>query len=563
MDEQQPTTHNQAELPPPQSELVLYIDLPPLLDEHVHQPAVAIDEQQPPLDEHVQPPPVDEQQPTTHNQAELPPPQSELVLYIDLPPLLDEHVHQPAVAIDEQQPPLDEHVQPPPVDEQQPTTHNQAELQPPQSELVLYIDLPPSQPEQQLVNEHNIVTMHGEQRDGLAQPGPIPVCEQVNMFSRYNYRRDNLDPLGVGAHKAVLGEPTTIDLMLKDDKDESSISCELHFCFDVIKCTVKRTDACQYKISYMSKKRGVHSLHIKVDGRHYKKSPYKIVVSPSVKTRGKPVKVIEGLMQPTGVALSKQGHVIVVEESNKCVTIYDPSRKKLHNRLSFGPPMRKDEIGLVKPCGVAVINDRILVSDCERHCISEFTFSGNHVQSIGHKGSGEREFNEPMGIGVHPETHEIYVADFGNCRIQVLDCDLNFCTQFGSFGSRDGQFNKPWGVAFDSYGDVYIADGGNDCIQVFTKTGDFKTKFGRGGHHQKQLSWPSSLAIDRMNHLVYVTEDDNNRISVFTLTGEYVTSFGEWGTKEGEFKLPHGIAIDEDGLDIFVADHHNNRLQIF
>ena len=380
------------------------------------------------------------------------------------------------------------------------------------------------------------------------------------MFSRHCCRPG---PIGVGLREAVLYDPTTIHLLLDENGDEKCVSCGLDFCSQPTKCTVVQTVPHQYKITYTPMNRGVHWLHIKVDGQAYLGSPFRIVVRPSIETRGKPVKVIKGLMKPTGVALSKEGHVVVVEESNKCVTIYDPSGDDFKRRLSFGSSIKRHETGLGKPCGVAVLGENILVVDCERHSMSVFTFNGNYVRSIGQKGSRELEFNEPMGIGVHPETQEIYVADFSNCRIQVLNPDLTFSRRFGSEGNGDGEFYKPWGVAFDSTGLLYVADGGNHRIQVFSTDGTFLRKFGGRGCNRKQLSWPSSLAIDRKNQLLYVTEDDNNRISVFSLTGDYVTSFGKKGKIEGEFVLPHGIAVDEDGLNIFVADHHNDRLQIF
>ena len=42
-----------------------------------------------------------------------------------------------------------------------------------------------------------------------------------------------------------------------------------------------------------------------------------------------------------------------------------------------------------------------------------------------------------------------------------------FLTKWGSFGSGDGQFNEPDGVAIDASGNVYVADTGNNRIQKF------------------------------------------------------------------------------------------------
>jgi DNA-binding beta-propeller fold protein YncE len=41
----------------------------------------------------------------------------------------------------------------------------------------------------------------------------------------------------------------------------------------------------------------------------------------------------------------------------------------------------------------------------------------------------------------------IYVSDVGNNRIQKFDSHGNYLSQFGSYGSGNGQFFAPYGVA--------------------------------------------------------------------------------------------------------------------
>ncbi|MDQ3718626.1 MAG: 6-bladed beta-propeller, partial [Thermoproteota archaeon] len=61
----------------------------------------------------------------------------------------------------------------------------------------------------------------------------------------------------------------------------------------------------------------------------------------------------------------------------------------------------------------------------------------------------------------------IFIADRANDRIQVFDNNGNFITKWGSIGSGDGQFNSPVGVAVGADGRVYVTDVGNARIQVF------------------------------------------------------------------------------------------------
>jgi DNA-binding beta-propeller fold protein YncE len=60
------------------------------------------------------------------------------------------------------------------------------------------------------------------------------------------------------------------------------------------------------------------------------------------------------------------------------------------------------------------------------------------------------------------------VADTGKHRIQKFDISGTGMTDvWGTYGTGDGQFDSPAGVAVDSEGKVYVADKGNHRIQEF------------------------------------------------------------------------------------------------
>ena len=124
-----------------------------------------------------------------------------------------------------------------------------------------------------------------------------------------------------------------------------------------------------------------------------------------------------------------------------------------------------------------------------------FTSDGLPVKAfalkVGTFGYGNLEFNQPIDIGIHPVSKEVYVADYNNDRIQVLDCELNFSRMFQP--SDKVHFKQPWAVALDSKGQVYVADAGNHCIIVFEEDGTYVKKFGHEGKEEGKLSWPSSF----------------------------------------------------------------------
>src|SRR5436309_2955805 len=89
-----------------------------------------------------------------------------------------------------------------------------------------------------------------------------------------------------------------------------------------------------------------------------------------------------------------------------------------------------------------------------------------------------------------------------------------YLTQWGSFGSGDGQFNTPVGVATDAAGNVYVADFYNPRIQKFTSTGTYLTQWGSFGSGNGQFGAPVGVATDAAGN-VFVADTENNRIQKF------------------------------------------------
>ena len=240
-----------------------------------------------------------------------------------------------------------------------------------------------------------------------------------------------------------------------------------------------------------------------------------------------------------GVAIGKDGEIIVTDRDNYCVSVFSSGGKKLR---SFGPPDIKE--GYL--CGVAVDGDRnILVVDGDSCRVLKFTMKGKFVTETC------LNYDFPFGIVYSPETGKVYVGHRGG-RVQVLTSDLNGLGDFGEAGSSEGQLSIPRHIACDSAGNVYVADCYNHRIQVFTAEGQFLRTFGRHGVGRGELDRPSGVAVDA-NGKVYVTELKNNRVSVFTCKGEFVTSFGE----NAELTEPSGVAVDSTGV-VYVCDGKRN-----
>src|SRR5207249_331416 len=137
-----------------------------------------------------------------------------------------------------------------------------------------------------------------------------------------------------------------------------------------------------------------------------------------------------------------------------------------------------------------------------------------------------------------------------------------YLTQWGSPGSGNGEFNRPYRVAVDAAGDVYVVDwereslGSNSRIQKFTGTGTYLTQWGSFGSGDGQFYRPEGVATDVAGY-VYVVHRCHRRVQEFTDTGTYLTQWGSNGSGDGQFFNPSGVAVDAAG-HVYVADTNNH-----
>lgn len=173
---------------------------------------------------------------------------------------------------------------------------------------------------------------------------------------------------------------------------------------------------------------------------------------------------------------------------------------------------------------------------------------------------GSTLFDRPVAVAVNDQGM-IYVADYANNRIVVLDPVGRYVAEWGGQGSADGQFNYPSGIAFDSHGNVYVVDRGNHRIQKFDANGSYLAQWGTRGNGDGQFLNPSGIAI-AYNDILYVADRDNRRIQRFDLKGNFLSEWGRYGNGDGQFYLPYGLAIDTQG-HVYVTDSELHRVQKF
>ena len=201
--------------------------------------------------------------------------------------------------------------------------------------------------------------------------------------------------------------------------------------------------------------------------------------------------------------------------------------------------------------GIAVgTNGDLYVVDSGNNRIQRFDKFGRFMHDWGGFGTGNGQFNSPTGIAIDVHSNfDVYVTDTGNDRVQRFDRNGVFLNAWGETGRDDGEFDQPKGIAVESDGDILVVDSNNFRIQKFTSEGDFIRKWGQRGFGDNQFELNiSGIAVDS-NDDNYVAQGgsqnfDNFCIQKFDPNGNFIKRWGKLGLDPSGFSgPPTGIAI--------------------
>eukprot|EP00058_Branchiostoma_floridae_P002397 XP_002587885.1 hypothetical protein BRAFLDRAFT_87272 [Branchiostoma floridae] len=314
---------------------------------------------------------------------------------------------------------------------------------------------------------------------------------------------------------------------------------------------------------------------------------------------------------PEAVTMVPQGQ-LVVTDMNNTISVFQPTDTTVpvlgHVRVQSLPSMPI----LVAPATISAAPAPIPAAPATRDI---HYHHGNQRQRehqpqkilFGGEGSGSGKFIDPVGVTVSDEG-EIFVADYGNRRIQVFTLQGTFVRQFPTVVSGRQKMD-PYDVAMDGEGNLWVVGGKGsaDFAMKYNKQGRVLRKFGL----QNAAGWMKGVAVDtRRNHILitqttgdmhnphgavlvfrpdgtlvgivrqqqgmkhpwYITVDGegnilvsdwvNSCVYVYNEDGQFLFQFGGEGSGEGQLNDPRGICTDRAG-NIIVADGLNRRVEMF
>lgn len=189
------------------------------------------------------------------------------------------------------------------------------------------------------------------------------------------------------------------------------------------------------------------------------------------------------------------------------------------------------------------INGRFVILDGEKNTVRLVSKENKSIAEIGGSGWGDDQFDKPAGVWARNGI-DIFIADYGNHRIQRFDRNLAFISSFSTRErtNPDERFGYPTDVAISRLGDLFICDSENLRILKVNGFSKIEKIFGGFDAGKGRLKKPGQIEIGPSDKL-YV--QDGSEVIVFDNFGNYIRTLGE-GMFAGQIQL----YADEVGLTV-------------
>ncbi len=283
------------------------------------------------------------------------------------------------------------------------------------------------------------------------------------------------------------------------------------------------------------------------------------------------------LGQPTGIGIDSKENIFVFHRAGrKWTTPFPDSLISANTILALDNKTGKilNSWGanlFILPHGLTVDkDDNVWVTDVALQQIFKFNSAGQLLMKVGvarEWGDDSLHFNLPTDVAV-ADDGSFYVSDgYGNSRVVKFSPSGTYLFQWGTHGSKVGEFDIPHGITLDHKSNVYVADRENNRIQVFDSAGIFLKEV----KNNESVSQLPSVTIDHSQNLFAIDYDftiapnileKGSTILKYNDADSIEFHLGATGKKERTTSWFHDISVDSQG-NIYVGDISRSKVLKF
>ena len=274
------------------------------------------------------------------------------------------------------------------------------------------------------------------------------------------------------------------------------------------------------------------------------------IVASSVSAQGVPQLPFQSVPDPltlpndihfgevAGVAVNSKGHIFVFSRGNSTGPAYMATAAQLLEFDAKGKFVREIGKNMYAWSYAHAVkidkDDNIWVVDKGSDMILKLNPQGRVVWVFGRKG-------EASHYQMPPDTAATLSGLLARAGVAVTP-PANNNPRNPVPQHRDGYFNQPTDVAWDSQGNSYFSDGYiNSRVAKANNRGEWVASWGSLGNGPGQFDTPHGIAVGPRDE-VFVADRGNRRIQVFDTSGKFIRQFTIDVPVPADFKSPIGAA---------------------
>ncbi|KAF5283822.1 hypothetical protein FQA39_LY04642 [Lamprigera yunnana] len=213
---------------------------------------------------------------------------------------------------------------------------------------------------------------------------------------------------------------------------------------------------------------------------------------------------------PQGITFCGQRQEVYVSDKWKH-RIYVFNSEGDYLRTLASPGIGKGE--LKGPISIALNQEgNLIICDCGNDRVVVLNPDDGQQMSIFAETSAQTQFHSPTGVAIFED--KIIISDTGNHLVKVFSVQGKKLFEFGSVGVNRGQFRTAEVVACDPMGFIFVGDSGNARIQIFTPTGEYVKSIGGFGESSGKFSWISGIVVSPQLEII-ATDYKNRCLQIF------------------------------------------------
>lgn len=176
-------------------------------------------------------------------------------------------------------------------------------------------------------------------------------------------------------------------------------------------------------------------------------------------------------------------------------------------------------------------------------------------------------FGERIDIDIYGN---IYLLQTNRNSLELLTKERIYKRGVGGSGWENDQFDRPSGVWARNGIDVFVADYGNHRIQRFDRNLNYVSTLStrENPNPDERFGYPSDVALSRLGYL-FICDTENSRIVKVNQYTQVERTFGGFGAGEGRLYAPTQVECGPkdhvyvvDGARLLMFDNFGNFLRV-